>query len=179
MMLKSNISYRDLPYTGYRAGDDGSIWSCWTGTGPSNKISSVWRQLKAGSKPKGYLHVCVNHKTRLVHHLVLEAFVGPCPLGMQCRHLDGNPANNRPDNLVWGTSLENAKDRIRHGRHLGQKGESHGRAKLTNDDISKIYDLMAEGQTHKQIAARFGVSRSAIGEISRGRNWAHVARKLP
>ena len=29
-----------------------------------------------------------------VHKLVLLAFVGPRPKGMQCRHLDGDPGNN-------------------------------------------------------------------------------------
>lgn len=57
----------------------------------------------------------------VVHKLVLEAFVGPKPEGMECRHLDGNPANNHLTNLVWGTSAENKKDIVRHGKHHGQK----------------------------------------------------------
>jgi hypothetical protein len=51
-----------------------------------------------------------------VHSLVLEAFVGPRPDGMQCRHFpDRNPTNNRVSNLSWGTPLENANDRRVHG----------------------------------------------------------------
>src|SRR5688572_6260712 len=52
---------------------------------------------------------------RLIHHLVLEAFVGPCPEGMECRHVDGSPPNNRLDNLSWGTHVENEADKRRHG----------------------------------------------------------------
>lgn len=66
-------------------------------------------------------HQCVSLwndklKTAFVHRLVLEAFVGPCPgEGFMCRHLNGNPADNRVENLAWGTALENAQDVIRHG----------------------------------------------------------------
>ncbi len=52
---------------------------------------------------------------RFIHQLVLETFVGPCPQGMICRHLDGNKTNNRVENLCWGTSLENAQDKFIHG----------------------------------------------------------------
>jgi hypothetical protein len=52
-----------------------------------------------------------------VHRLVLEAFIGPCPPGMMCRHLNGNPSDNRLENLRWGTPKENAEDSTRHGTH--------------------------------------------------------------
>jgi len=52
---------------------------------------------------------------RLVHRLVLEAFVGPCPPGMECCHFDDNPSNNCLDNLRWGTRMENFDDRARNG----------------------------------------------------------------
>jgi hypothetical protein len=50
-----------------------------------------------------------------VHRLVLLTFVGPCPPNMETRHLDGQPSNNRLDNLCYGTRRENMADRIRHG----------------------------------------------------------------
>lgn len=49
------------------------------------------------------------------HALVLAAFVGPRPDGLCARHLDGNPANNRLDNLAYGTYAENMQDKRRHG----------------------------------------------------------------
>lgn len=65
--------------------------------------------------PRGYRSVKIAGKTRWLHRIVAEAFLGPSDLPM-VRHLDGNPTNNRPDNLAWGTSLDNAEDRRRHGR---------------------------------------------------------------
>lgn len=55
------------------------------------------------------------YRTTHVHRLVMAAFVGPLPEGMQTRHLDGNPENNRLDNLAYGTVSENMRDRLRHG----------------------------------------------------------------
>lgn len=52
-----------------------------------------------------------------VHILVCEAWHGMRPEGMVCRHLDGNPTNNSPDNLTWGTHAENCQDAVRHGTH--------------------------------------------------------------
>jgi len=52
---------------------------------------------------------------KFVHALVLEAFDRSRPEGTQCRHLDGDPTNNRLDNLAWGTPSENTLDAVRHG----------------------------------------------------------------
>ena len=57
-------------------------------------------------------------RTKFVHRVVLEAFVGPRPEGMECRHLDGNPLNNRIENICWGTPSDNAWDRVAHGTHF-------------------------------------------------------------
>ncbi|MGX6605613.1 HNH endonuclease signature motif containing protein [Micromonosporaceae bacterium Da 78-11] len=51
-----------------------------------------------------------------VNRLVLDAFVGPEP-ELHSRHLDGNPRNNKLENLAWGTRSENVRDAIRHGTH--------------------------------------------------------------
>jgi hypothetical protein len=49
------------------------------------------------------------------HTLVMAAFVGPRPDGMDIRHLDGDPSNNALDNLAYGTRAENMQDKRRHG----------------------------------------------------------------
>jgi NUMOD4 motif/HNH endonuclease len=72
-------------------------------------------------KSNGYLstHLCRDGKmaTRTVHSLVLEAFVGPAPPGMEGRHLNGNREDPRAVNLAWGTKSENALDQVAHGTH--------------------------------------------------------------
>lgn len=69
----------------------------------------------------GYLAVTLQRKgrsreTRPVHRLVLTAFVGGPEPGQVCRHLNGVPADNRLENLCWGTQRENVEDTVAHGR---------------------------------------------------------------
>lgn len=55
--------------------------------------------------------------TKQVCRLVIEAFVGPCPRGMECCHNDGDPTNNHVSNLRWDTRSNNIYDAVRHGTH--------------------------------------------------------------
>lgn len=60
----------------------------------------------------------------LIHRLVLTAFVGPCPEGMESLHWDDDPSNNRLSNLRWGTRSDNLRDMVRNGRHW-QRVKTH------------------------------------------------------
>jgi hypothetical protein len=53
-----------------------------------------------------------------VCHAVLNAFVGPCPPGLECCHGDDDPDNNALINLRWGTRSDNQHDRVRNGRSV-------------------------------------------------------------
>jgi hypothetical protein len=53
--------------------------------------------------------------TRYVHHLVLAAFVGPCPDGLIGLHWDDDPYNNTLENLRYGTRSDNGTDAVRNG----------------------------------------------------------------
>ena len=55
--------------------------------------------------------------TKYIHRLVLEAFVGPCPEGMETCHNNGVRTDNRLENLRWDTSSANNDDIVKHGRH--------------------------------------------------------------
>ncbi len=57
------------------------------------------------------------NKRFTVHKLVMLAFVGPRPEGLQVRHLDGKSYNCIRSNLAYGTVSENNYDRVRHGTH--------------------------------------------------------------
>lgn len=86
------------------------------------------RLLRQFKRPDGYLQVILRsdkiRTTRKVHRLVALAFHGPCPDGYDVRHLDGNPENNRQQNLAYGTPSENEYDKVRHGRHP-QASQTH------------------------------------------------------
>lgn len=68
------------------------------------------RILKPGPNNSGHVTVAIGQRnSRLVHTLVLEAFVGPRPEGCDSLHLNHNPKDNRLSNLKWGTRGENVK----------------------------------------------------------------------
>lgn len=84
------------------------------------------RILKRGVHQDGYPQVALQkHKkqyTRLIHRLVLETFIGPRPKGMKACHNNGNPIDNRLENLRWDTRRNNTLDSLRHGTHpCGEK----------------------------------------------------------
>lgn len=56
-----------------------------------------------------------------VHALVLLAFRGPRPDGLVIRHLNGDPADSRLENLTYGTAGENMVDCVQHGRHKNRR----------------------------------------------------------
>ena len=64
--------------------------------------------------------------TRKVHQLVAEAFLGPCPIGKEVNHKDGNPINNRWDNLEYVTHPEN----VTHSYELGLRKPSKPLSRL-------------------------------------------------
>lgn len=68
------------------------------------------------------------HRTRLaVHRLVAWVYLSPRPDPFhEVRHLNGNKADNRVENLAWGTRKQNAADREQHGRT--SRGASHSAA---------------------------------------------------
>lgn len=111
-----------------------------------------------------------------VHRLILEAFVGPCPDGLECLHHDGNPANNWIGNLSWGTHVKNVDDSRRHETcQMGHLGEKNGQAKLMEADIPVIRRLASEGVVYHDIAARFGTTTPNVCYIVNRKSWAHIA----
>lgn len=63
-------------------------------------------------------------KRLLVHRLVLSAFVGKCPEGLEGAHLDGNCKNNKLSNLKWATPTENNQMKIQHGTYYPKSANS-------------------------------------------------------
>lgn len=109
------------------------------------------------------------------HHLVLVAFVGPCPQGMECRHLNGHRHDNVLTNLCWGTKLENAADKRLHGTMC--RGESHGRSKVTADQVMEIRRAYAAGGVRQiDLAERYGIAQTKISAIVRGERWSHLPK---
>jgi hypothetical protein len=119
-----------------------------------------------------YLRVCLrknltNHN-RVIHRLVLEAFVGRCPKNGECRHLNGHAGDNRLVNLCWGTKKENGQDKV---RHQSIAGVNNPHARLTDDLVRYIRRC---GKSYGVLAKELHVTRCTIRDAKKGRNWKHV-----
>lgn len=110
-------------------------------------------------------------KTRLVSHLVAEAFIGPRPEGLEVCHNDGDNSNNRVENLRYDTPAGNSADKILHGTQ--QRGADCWNAKLTEDCVRRIR-VMAREQTMQRTADAFGISIAQVSRIVNRQRWAHV-----
>lgn len=175
----NSTTYRDIPgWPGYRVGDDGSVWRRWVNCRWGRRLTDKWRQMKIGTHWKGYLYVNLTpadggkYKTFRVHRLVLEAFVGPCPEGMECRHLNGVKADCRLMNLAWGTQERNRQDN--HDAKAYAKGAAHTQAKLTEDAVRDIRARRAAGEPARGIAADYGITQSTVSNIVHRRSWTHI-----
>lgn len=119
-----DVVWKSIPgWPGYEVGNDGAV-RCWNPRNARALAPKEPRLIKPHAHPRtGYmvLTLCKQgvRTTRLVHQLVLEAFVGPRPEKAQARHFpDPTRSNNRLDNLSWCTAKENAADKHVHGSSL-------------------------------------------------------------
>lgn len=131
------------------------------------------------SSPYGHVKVGLcdgngGRKYSFVHKLVMAAFVGPRPDGIEIRHLDGDPTNNALSNLAYGTHVENMKDRSLHGRTYRPLGELSKNTTLTQVDIVSIRGMITQGMNDCAIGRAMGVGRSSIRNIRIGKTWGHV-----
>ena len=122
-------SWRDIAgFEGlYQISDEGRVWSA---------RSRIFLQ-PTWNKRRKYLYVTLcgdgRRVRRHVHRLVLEAFEGPCPPGLECCHWNGDARNNSVTNLYWGTRLDNMRDRIRHG--TTRRAYCRRNHELTSDNV--------------------------------------------
>lgn len=140
--------------------------------GPRGLISGHVRRYPGTGRPKCVL-VSLGRKAQSlrVHRVVLEAFVGPCPIGMEGCHFDGDPTNNNLENLRWDTPESNRTDLDRHGTRRPPPvkiGEAHHNAYLTDEQVREIRRLGVGFGEFFSTAERYGVSHQTIRRIVAG-----------
>jgi hypothetical protein len=141
------------------------------------RYGMVYNYLKATTR-SGYQHVALraNGKAKIwsLHRLVMLAFVGVCPEGMEVNHKDGNRANNYLGNLEYCTHLQN----MQHATNVLRKqipGNYSGGAKLTAEIVREIRRLVANGEvSQRQLAMLHEVEESTISRIINRETWSDV-----
>lgn len=119
---------RWLPIPGYEGrydvSDGGQVWSHYAD-----------EAMQLGVSTDGYACVSLRNggetgKYFGVHQLVMLAFEGPCPEGMEVRHGDGVRTHNWWTNLSYGTKGDNQRDSVEHGTHANARKRACNRRHL-------------------------------------------------
>ncbi|WP_248948290.1 HNH endonuclease [Oerskovia enterophila] len=170
-LVDAGPEWRPVGVEGYFANREGQV------------LGRFGRVLKPWIAGSGYEYIAVptggtGKRNVTVHSLVCTAFHGPRPDGMQVAHNDGNPTNNRAENLRWTTPADNSADRRRHGTAwasgYSRPGELNPGSKLTASEVAAI---RSSTEPAHLLAGAFGVGRSAIDDIRNGRTWKNVGDK--
>ncbi len=108
-VIRKRIRVRQIAFaTSYYVGTNGTVWT---------RKRGKFRRMKQQTNPDGYKRVTFflvgKKRSYYVHRLVLLAFVGPCPFGMEGCHGPGGQRDNSLANVRWDTPKANAADRIR------------------------------------------------------------------
>lgn len=167
-MMQQDVEYRDVVgFPGYKVGSDGTVWSSRT---TNSDKPSPYRQIKGSPARRGYLRVDLGRARKFIHHIVLEAFVGPRPDGMvACHFPDADPTNNKSSNLRWDTQRGNMNDRELCGNTL--RGEAHGRARLTAQMVREFRVRACSGENVTELAREAGVIQSVLHHAVIGKTW--------
>jgi hypothetical protein len=150
------VNYKPVSgFPGYRVGDDGTVWTQKSGRWG---LSESWRPLKLNLATTGYHYVALSRrepamvKVFFVHALVLAHFVGPRPPKADCCHANGNPIDNRLQNLRWDTRKANVADAMRHGTFTGSP------SRLNPTQTAELVELRSRGWTLRALSRHFGVA---------------------
>jgi len=120
-----------------------------------------------------HLHKNGEHKRKLVHRLVGEAFITNPKNKPEINHKNGIKDDNRVENLEWVTRLENAHHALISG--FITQGENHPNSLLTNKQIGGVRKLLKQGQfRQREIGELFSVSVQVINYINTGKTYKTV-----
>lgn len=146
----------------------------WSKVGIRND-NDCW-EWTAGRTSRGYGKFWIFGRTKSAHRVGFELVYGPIPERLFVCHSCDNPPCINPEHWFLGTQGDNIKDAFRKGRiELSRiRGENHGQAKLTEDDVLEIREKTVQGISGTYLAKIFGVTPSCICLIVNRKNWNHI-----
>ncbi len=141
----------------------------WTVT-----AAGCWEWNGARDSRRGYGQCSTGDKRRhsdLAHRLSFRAFKGDIPAGMFVCHRCDNPPCINPDHLFIGTPSDNRQDMLTKGRGNFARGERHGQSVLSDAQVANVrFEYARGGVSYQALATQFGVSKSCISLLVRGKS---------
>ena len=173
------VEWRIVPeWTNYEIAQDGTVRRRMPGKG-----THVGRILKPWPGRHGYPQVGISRmvggvhltRSRSVHRLVMAAWVGSCPEGMECHHIDGDKTNPHLSNLEYVTHKDNIRHAVADGLWGRARGEASGSTKLNAWQVRLARSLYDCGEMRiAQLAKLFGITRAPMGYIVHRQTWTHI-----
>jgi DNA invertase Pin-like site-specific DNA recombinase len=117
----------------------------------------------------GYPQTAINGKTTSLTRYVYELFIGPIPEGHSVCHTCDRPPCINPDHLFAGSHSDNMQDCLLKNRHPKW---------LSSDQVEIIKKRVIAGETYRQIASAFNISRETVISIAKHKTHAHVRPDL-
>lgn len=171
MLSKSNKIVVYAYEKGYRVNKDGDVIS------PEGSVRKLW------VKTSGYYGFSIYYeddkKSRdlLVHQLQAYQLFGKKIFNkdIEIRHLDGNPLNNKAENLSFGNRHDNIMDIPLKKRSRMAKNAGRTNSSLTKSDVKDIRSLREEqGYTYKQLIEKYPMSKSTMSYICNYKTWQDI-----
>ena len=111
-----------------------------------------------------------------IPRMVLTAFLGPCPDGMEaCHYPDQHRFNNAIDNLMWGTRKTNQNHRRENGTaHMRGRHFRPVRSRITGEQVDEIRKLWDTGRyTQQDLADMYAgrIGRVGLHAIVHRKTW--------
>lgn len=181
--LDPYYGYKPIPnYVGYFVDTNGDVWSTKKSIGRVKGGKIGWRPVGLPKKMSlrqgwgGYKSIRLRNKNNtrstFAHRLVAEVFISNPDNKPQVCHKNDIRNDNRVENLFWGTAQENSDDCVSKGRSTF--GQKNGRAKVSKFQVQRIRVMREIGSTYEKIGSIFGIAKSSIYKICKGKNWQHI-----
>jgi hypothetical protein len=128
-------AWRDIPgHRGYQASSLTSVRSVPRTLRDGRTAGGV--TLAKQLDRDGYATVKLGRKRVRVCVAVQLAFAGP----PEVRHLDGDASNDRPENLAWGSRVENEQDKRKTERFFDLDGECSRPFPIVEPPVTAVTD---------------------------------------
>jgi predicted XRE-type DNA-binding protein len=124
----------------------------------------------------GYGYLTIDGKKKSAHIISWEFHNNKSAKGLVIRHKCDNRKCINKDHLISGTQADNIADAVSRNRNV--KGTNCKNAKLNNDIIVKIRQMIADSYKQTSIAELFDVTPSVISNIKHGKRWKHIRTSL-
>lgn len=137
-----------------------------------NKIENGCWEWNGAKNEQGYGKLGIDYKVYSAHRVSYELHYKKIPNNVFVCHKCDNPSCCNPKHLFLGTHKQNMFDRNSKNRQL--KGIQMPLAKLSEEDVIEIKNLLLSGMKQKDIAQKYNIHSSIISEIKNNKTWKHI-----